>query len=320
MRRRRRLLLDIRQVYPSVGAFHKVIKRHFHLHVAEFQFRYNNRDNADVFRTANGGCLMSSRRHGKKQKRHTGGSTQDEQKSQRGSSDAIPAENNLIEAEGHRCKPCKKTENSEHIENERNLVRLTGALVVVGAITFLVLIVHGFIFWRTDETARNADRAYVFSSELTTEVVRDKDQKIVGWRLSPIVENGGNTSAINGTIEEKLNFTVVPQPTNDHLEPTGDLSFDGKEVRHFTLGPKVKSDKILAAIQSSPSHAAALRAGQTFFILGEIKYDDVFQLGRVARFCYALASRPDRVGFEDELTYALCSGRFACADEQCKKR
>jgi hypothetical protein len=39
-----------------MGSFHKVSKKYLPLYVAEFQFRYNNRDNADIFGTAIGGC------------------------------------------------------------------------------------------------------------------------------------------------------------------------------------------------------------------------------------------------------------------------
>jgi len=39
-----------------VGTFHKVSKKYLHLYVAEFQFRYNNRMNSDIFGTAIKGC------------------------------------------------------------------------------------------------------------------------------------------------------------------------------------------------------------------------------------------------------------------------
>ncbi len=39
-----------------VGTFHKVSRKYLPLYVAEFQFRYNNRDNADIFAEAIKGC------------------------------------------------------------------------------------------------------------------------------------------------------------------------------------------------------------------------------------------------------------------------
>ena len=39
-----------------VGTFHKVSKKYLPLYVAEFQFRYNNRMNAEIFGTAICGC------------------------------------------------------------------------------------------------------------------------------------------------------------------------------------------------------------------------------------------------------------------------
>jgi hypothetical protein len=39
-----------------VGTFHKVSRKYMALYVAEFQFRYNNRRNDDIFRTAIEGC------------------------------------------------------------------------------------------------------------------------------------------------------------------------------------------------------------------------------------------------------------------------
>jgi hypothetical protein len=39
-----------------VGSFHKVSRKYMPLYVAEFQFRYNNRDNSDIFGAAIAGC------------------------------------------------------------------------------------------------------------------------------------------------------------------------------------------------------------------------------------------------------------------------
>jgi hypothetical protein len=39
-----------------VGTFHKMSAKYMPLYVAEFQFRYNNRENADIFGTAISGC------------------------------------------------------------------------------------------------------------------------------------------------------------------------------------------------------------------------------------------------------------------------
>jgi hypothetical protein len=39
-----------------VGTYHKVSRKYLPLYVAEFQFRYNNRDNVDIFGAAIAGC------------------------------------------------------------------------------------------------------------------------------------------------------------------------------------------------------------------------------------------------------------------------
>ena len=40
----------------DIGSFHKMIEKYMPLYVAEFQFRYNNRNNPDIFGTAIAGC------------------------------------------------------------------------------------------------------------------------------------------------------------------------------------------------------------------------------------------------------------------------
>jgi ISXO2 transposase-like protein len=50
----RRSLVDFAR--GIVGSFHKVSAKYMPPYVAEFQFRYNNRENADIFGTAINGC------------------------------------------------------------------------------------------------------------------------------------------------------------------------------------------------------------------------------------------------------------------------
>jgi len=40
----------------TVGTFHKVSAKYLPLYIAEFQFRHNNRENANIFWTAISGC------------------------------------------------------------------------------------------------------------------------------------------------------------------------------------------------------------------------------------------------------------------------
>ena len=42
--------------HAVVGTFHKVSARYLPLYVAEFQFRYNNPNNSDIFSAVIGGC------------------------------------------------------------------------------------------------------------------------------------------------------------------------------------------------------------------------------------------------------------------------
>ncbi len=39
-----------------VGTLHKVSKKYLQLYIAEFEFRYNNRKNPDIFGTAISSC------------------------------------------------------------------------------------------------------------------------------------------------------------------------------------------------------------------------------------------------------------------------
>jgi hypothetical protein len=52
------IIRDLTNILKSgvVGTFHKVSAKNMPLYVAEFQFRYNNRENADIFGAAIARC------------------------------------------------------------------------------------------------------------------------------------------------------------------------------------------------------------------------------------------------------------------------
>ena len=50
------VFLPVVFVRGIVGSFHKVSAKYLPLYVAEFQFRYNNRMNTDIFGAAISGC------------------------------------------------------------------------------------------------------------------------------------------------------------------------------------------------------------------------------------------------------------------------
>lgn len=49
-------ILPLRHKRGIVGSFHKVSAKYMPLYVAEFQFRYNHRSNADIFGAAISGA------------------------------------------------------------------------------------------------------------------------------------------------------------------------------------------------------------------------------------------------------------------------
>jgi hypothetical protein len=155
----------------------------------------------------------------------------------------------------------------------------------LGIFTFFMALIAGITAWilyETDQTARNAARAYLISNELTIETIRTKEGKISRWIISPIIENGGSTSTVNATIVTGLKALEAPM-----TEPREIVVLDKKDTRHFVLGPRSKNSKIVAPMHITPESLPALRSGNPrTFVLGEVNYDDVYAAPHVTRFCY----------------------------------
>jgi hypothetical protein len=163
-------------------------------------------------------------------------------------------------------KPPTST-NSEHIENERQLVkwtrrvaRLTGALVFVGIVTAIILVVHAVIFHQADETARQSQRAFVIPSEpVITPTVVNGDTPY--WKISPVMENTGASSTVGmryylGLMEK----TPLPYIKGGVSDPDGvDIEFSSLPSM-VTLGPKSRFTPTTLVV--TKEQAASLREGK----------------------------------------------------------
>src|SRR5262245_6711772 len=182
-------------------------------------------------------------------------------------------------------------DQTQHQINERMMAQWTRRL---GTFTFFMALIAGITAWilyETDQTARNAARAYLISNELTIETIRTKEGEISRWIISPIIENGGSTSTVNAT-----NVTGLKALEAQMTETREIVVLDKKDTRHFVLRPRSKSSKIVAPMHITPESLPALRSGNPrTFVLGEVNYDDVYAAPHVTRFCYFLWAYPENI-------------------------
>ncbi len=117
-----------------------------------------------------------------------------------------------------------KSEDSERYDKSRNERWLTYSTMWLAAVTSALAL---FTFWLwgatrklvigSERTAERQLRAYVFVKEVSAQIVPSSDATLVdNWRISIVLENGGNTPTRNLLVQ--TNWNVFDEPLRDDFE------------------------------------------------------------------------------------------------------
>jgi hypothetical protein len=250
-----------------------------------------------------------------------------------------------IKRQLHRYQRHRKR-RTDHQINERMMARWTRrlgyftlALTIIGGIT-------GWILWRTDQTSRDINRAFLSSYEVKISKITDEGGE-PSWELSPLLENAGNTSAIdvrtrlirvyNSPIWQMRKINIVGGLDPDESE----LEFDGLPAESLSLAPHSKMTLGTVVITDQAREMIRLKT-LSAYLFGEAEYFDVFHRWHRTKFCHRLtggttAVTDDDIGessnigafwnfvpgrlevVKNRLGYRLCR-RNNCVDEQCGER
>lgn len=220
--------------------------------------------------------------------------------------------------------------------------RTANATVAIAVLT-LVLGVIGVKQWitlkRTDETTRqaliNVQRAFVIADDLEIVPVIGAEGKPDYWKVSPMLENGGNTGTRDmhffpGFMRDKR--TVMPELKRLDPDQT-EVEFSTRPTFPAALGPKAKIPQATYII--SRDDVADMKTGKlAIYILGAALYRDVFDDTpmHITKFCFRLFGTIGNTGISstyglnavklrevDGLSARMCAHNN-CTDSECPRQ
>jgi hypothetical protein len=111
-------------------------------------------------------------------------------------------------------------------------------------------------------------------------------------RIEFTFENRGRTGATDATLRAAT-LQITPFPLNENapvrgaarIGPPVNLQAGGKETREGSTG-------VITPLQWDALHAGGEHR-MTFVVLGDVQYQDVFNVARTTKFCYFLVD-PER--------------------------
>ncbi len=222
--------------------------------------------------------------------------------------------------------PNDQNNNSEHSNNERNLVRLTGGLLFVGVITFLILVVHACIFVRADETARAGLRASVGMIDVVVRLVGETDQAPIGtaktmYSVAALWKNSGHTATKNLVID---NNTRVYTEASDPIFPDLDAAEAEGKRRPFktTLAPETTMTGQVNFYNGTILEAAKDKTKVSFYVFGIATYEDVFGDRHLTLACHQIISAPiDYISPKSTMieNHSTLCREYNCTDQECRR-
>ena len=249
---------------------------------------------------------------------------------------AIAGLASFIHAYKNEQKTNRKQDASEDIGKKW---REISTLVFVILTTFGIFI-QAFIFYRTDKTTRDAlvdvQRAFVTSNDIKIEPTRDNNNKIVSWRIIPIVKNSGSTPTknlqyyasgasgsphdtdiIGPTYPIGENPSVL-DPDQGYYNSISNPPSPDARLPRLVLGPQATAN--MGWVEFTADQLRQMSIGKhKVYIAATIHYWDIFDSTNEhsTKFCYDIRSEEDVSG-NLRPTYDLCS-YWNCADDECKE-
>lgn len=217
------------------------------------------------------------------------------------------------------CLPARRRVSlaeTQHQRNERLIAKWTFVLGLFSVATFVVAGITAVILYRTDETARASNRAFVTASGLRIEPV----QGYSGFSVAVLFENSGNSPTVNLKWGGRpLAHSEIVAPESLLKSERGDpIRFPVGEINHSGLiGPKSTVTPYITTLW--PTDVADIRAEKIKPIFyGAISYDDIFGKSHKTFYCFTVYSHPTLQGENGPPGYLPCSGQSNCADDECK--
>lgn len=196
------------------------------------------------------------------------------------------------------------------LRHTKTISRLTGALVFVGIVTALILIVHAFIFDRTDDTSRTAQRAFVFLREIHVDPPKrmSKPAGDVSYSMRAVWENTGGTETQDLVVNS---FIAV---SSEYEWPK--TSADQGKAR--SLPPHQFTE--IGAMGLAGHHLNGARnSNDIVAIYGFAKYRDAFKNKHLTLACLKLRlSEFDYRRGVGSFEFEQCH-EYNCTDQECKR-
>ena len=201
--------------------------------------------------------------------------------------------------------------------SDRILLILTAMTALGGVIASIASIFQTYIA-RDAEIVSN--RAFLLSNSVRIMVFGDTEDPKRHWRISPIIENTGNTQTANFRVSIYVGFCGHPELSKAHADNLFDHLQTKKSIEaHGIIGPKSDTDPYYIEFDN-----ALIECPTVIDSLGIIKYKDIFGRHHITEYCNSILYRqlnefkliPRNQYVKIQAT--PCTSHN-CADEECGK-